>query len=1241
MRDPAALASLVRLVADRAANPHAHRTKICFLLGAGADIASGGLSFAELKCQAVEEFSKRPVFDITLPEDIDSHFDHLFAQLLPDDRALLIEALFRRMHSLRPSDGYKLLVLLAEAGGVDAVVTTNFDVMLETAQHELRRDVFQVFAPGLARPYLLSESRYDLARKPYLKLHGDLASRSVLQLTADELASVRYDSSMLELFASILKTHDLVVAGYSGYDPELARVIAEGVSATQNRVYWCNPQPLSPGSPLHAILASRARVVRIGFEELMMDVSRPVLEQPSGLDGAPPFLRCLFDWRVEFGNREYIRTYAQRSGVEMVDLFARRRVLEERLTSFLMPNHPLAIVTGPSGFGKTTLGIRLHKVWGSGGSGRILLIRSQTLPENGDIEQHVAEQLGGLGTHGHFTLFRLERWLAENQLRFVLYIDGLNEFSPDLGRCVHLFRNILRFCYLLPETDSRLRMIVTVRQETWNAMLPHLDVAQLRKTLWAEGESLQAFSTTACGPLSDEELHDALARLRDHGYAHIDPERLSPTDADQLRDPYMLGMVSEAAHQGLPAVPSAAIYQRAFEQKLRRRGSFLDLATLNDVLASLALNSLRSRQDRFREVDVLPASLRGEIVRLMKDLHVFVDAGEGFLQFDHDRTFQYFLALGLASSTEPSLETVDDLLAFLRSYRTQGRAVAGARLYFQLRPAQRFGVVSDALGLLDIRDGRYGSSDRELLFSFAREVAIEMGEQREPLMEQYLADAIEASRTGIIGEHQMRTIVQAAASLPVEKAVALLSGVAHSTSALARTEANIFATDKLVKEYLSRGCPTLDLLRDEPYASFFGDPSISTVQRLGRLLGLASQLGPDNTHADEYRNVLEVLNRALDDVLPGNRWDHAQMEAFSQFFLASCDRLLFNATPKGIDGFFSNPNRAHLSGILEKLASGGVLDDDDARSFAAYSQSLESDDVEYHLCHILYILSSLNDLAATLRVAEARFASFSNETPPVEVDFYQAVVVYLHVLHGLSYDETRFGRWEEAVLRDWPDVLLFRPGLVRGERRGFQDLFDRIFEDGFGVVYPYGVLRPSVRRRAARFTEYRRELATEAVTQLPLYTAYLESFLRSGRIEEALQVLQALAGVVVLWPTEGLLTLRGVIGYPEPRIRRSTVRVLAEAFNRHPDETLQFLKTSGAVLSDEDLLEIKIRQDARVGRRQVEEAEWARIGHFLLLRPGARETFVECVRALLRAPALQHAISDIVQVLGISMGTAR
>jgi hypothetical protein len=209
---------------------------------------------------------------------------------------------------------------------------------------------------------------------------------------------------------------------------------------------------------------------------------------------------------------------------------------------------------------------------------------------------------------------------------------------------------------------------------------------------------------------------------------------VSSTFFTQLHDPFLFGTIADASHRGVSAIPGARIYQQALEEKLVRRGSLIDTSTLKDVLATVALGTLTRQQDKFREIDVEPATLRGEIIRLMKDLHVFVDAGDGYLQFDHDRTLEFFLALGLGSGRGPSLETVDDLLRYLKSFRTQAKPIAAARLYFELLPQKRFGIISKILHSLDERVGQYGIADRELLFGFGREVLSDMAEQADPIV---------------------------------------------------------------------------------------------------------------------------------------------------------------------------------------------------------------------------------------------------------------------------------------------------------------------------------------------------------------------------------------------------------------------------------------------------------------------------------------------------------------------------
>ena len=421
---PEPLAAVAGLVADHALLPRTHHRRVCLFLGAGADISSGGLTFAELKHRAVERFGGRPIFDVTTPERIDREFERLFSTLATDERALMVAAVFRQLSELEPSEAYKLIVLLVEAGGVDAIVTTNFDLMLETAQSQLGRDLLQVYSPGFTRPYDQVPDRYAPPKKPYVKLHGDLGSRAVTALLRSELEEPRYDRDTIELVRSILATHDLIIAGYGGFDAGLAKIVADAVEPSATRIFWCGPQRPHPEAPLALLLGGRAQHVDATFDRLVMAIARPVLERPSLIPTEPTFVATLFQWRIDYCNRQYAKTNATRSRRDISASFARRSRIEDALGRFLGPNKPMALVTGKSGYGKTTVGLRLLSAWATRASTRLLLLSAKGFPQNGDIEQHVGEQLGGLGFRSPFSFHRFERWLTASGLQLVIYVDG-------------------------------------------------------------------------------------------------------------------------------------------------------------------------------------------------------------------------------------------------------------------------------------------------------------------------------------------------------------------------------------------------------------------------------------------------------------------------------------------------------------------------------------------------------------------------------------------------------------------------------------------------------------------------------------------------------------------------------------------------------------------------------------------------------------------------------------------------
>ncbi len=507
----------------------------------------------------------------------------------------------------------------------------------------------------------------------------------------------------------------------------------------------------------------------------------------------------------------------------------------------------------------------------------------------------------------------------------------------------------------------------------------------LRKVLWSSDESDQPVYTIPCNEFSADELNDAVSRARSAGYASINLDAGNPSLSDGVKDPYVFGMISDAVHRGAPAVLGAHLYRKYFDERLAARGTYVDKATVLDSLCTAALGCLASGEDRFREVDIQPAALRGEIIRAMKDLRILVDADFGFLRFDHDRTLEYFLAVGLASSARPSLETIEDLRQYLRHFSLQSKAIAAARLHYQLAAAARFSVITHTLRLLDDSSGQFGPSDCEALFAFGRDVLFELAEQNEPISRSYLQDAIRTARSGGLGQHQERAVVQCAAGLSDSEAIPLLTHAMQSASSLARTEAATYATDRLVERYLSDiKSVQVDLAHMEPYRTYFAETDIAGWDRLGRLLGFAAELGPDNTHPEEYAQIGQSLHALLDLILEEPLWGEEDIAKLCDHLLAGADRLLFNATPDGIERFFSSPNRGVFAALIERLATGAALTTRDWQEVVQYSRSLEYD-VEYHLCHALLVLSSLNDRQATFRMVEEELKKLTSVSSPVEV----------------------------------------------------------------------------------------------------------------------------------------------------------------------------------------------------------------------------------------------------------------
>lgn len=229
------------------------------VLGAGASLDSGASSTTELVDKVVLEQKGLQPGTASWEEKLSAFYAAL-ENLSIQERHLILS---QHLHGTTPSLGYAHLAAVAKAGYFDLILTTNFDLFLETALMEagLRARDFLVLINGQDQEDQIARAlRYPTPRIKIFKLHGDLNARA-FAFTPKEV--FQFTDRVQNVLTQILSS-DIVVIGHSLRDADLNRCIQSDSGA----LWYANPTPPSPADFVGQAIVARGTVDHVISGEL-------------------------------------------------------------------------------------------------------------------------------------------------------------------------------------------------------------------------------------------------------------------------------------------------------------------------------------------------------------------------------------------------------------------------------------------------------------------------------------------------------------------------------------------------------------------------------------------------------------------------------------------------------------------------------------------------------------------------------------------------------------------------------------------------------------------------------------------------------------------------------------------------------------------------------------------------------------------------------------------------------------
>lgn len=1135
---------------------------ICLFLGAGADISSGGVLFSDLKRESVSFVRNTKIHEFESSNLIDKEFDSIINSLDETSRCTVIEYLIKNSEQWLPSDGYKLLILLAKENCISSVITTNFANLLETTQIQMGVDAFQIFTPATAIPaqyFINSKSQ----RAIYLKMHGDIDGRLITHLTSLEIQNKSYQMEFIKLFEHLVQNETLVFLGYSGWDTKIAEIFEHNIT-TIKKVYWCNIHEPDESAPLIKIF--RQHNVNIRYLNYNFDNALQIIATEFFKDRTLFHVDSIFIWALIKAKVQKLQTeFLKNIETESKSLLPISRTKIDILHDFILEQYRnFCVITGNSGVGKSILISEYCKTYEQNSQIWIVPLNAMTTYSN-NLLDYIVKKLGYASKDAYTVLYQFSRWAYEQDKYFVFVIDNLGNCIGTIKEIATLLNKLIELAYII-RNHQHMKFVITLRTDIWNNIYQLLDANYLNTIIWNDYKNDSTYAVRL-GSFDSCELDRAESTIFSlTNTTHI------PNDIRELiKEPSLYGLIQQNINI-LENINELDIYN-VFEKTF-----FNGISKI--VLEKLAYSLLCKYVKTYR-----PLSFTQETSNYLRNTDILrniLSIEENKIEFKNDLVFECCLASYFNSTNYIDI--------FIQHYKNFEQDFLLCHLPSPIYQGiiRYLGVVFDDFGnivkflclLLT-----HCTVPSNYLTKFVNDIFKYMAQYNFKKYSNNICNFdTDCKELSIL----LPFIVHSIGFMKDKYAFPLLAFLSAENPSSCRLECNTLINDRFTMgirkstspqnaaEYFQTYIKYI-LINEKPLMSLFS------------LLWIMGRVGRENVFDEIYQTIAKLVVDKIKSLRYSPNTN--EINDIKNSFLENCYFIFFNANNNLEEKYHLYPQKSIMIPIIKQTQHIADLTSEQLSTIRSLVDHFD-ETIEFFVCNIIFVYMAVHNLDYALKNLDALYNSFNENTNVLELDFYSSALFLSYYITDPLNRKGYVDRYSRMV-KDFEVKMFISPSMDRlSSCLKFEDKFEIEFEDGFNNFTAY--------THTAPMDNYVGKSSKKSInTYLSILWDMLAMLEQNGMYDEMLRLVQAINQMSVNWPEEALEALGKFSKYNHPIIRKAVIRTLKENYLRYPNIVTRFLNHTGEAFSEDELLEIYSAINSQIESRTLEQLQWARIIYFV------------------------------------------